>query len=55
MTTLAARMEDAVRVRLDLPSVLGSALRNAEGSAPAPVATTAQPSKSNSRGEHRTG
>ncbi|AWL97878.1 MULTISPECIES: IS3 family transposase [Bradyrhizobium] len=31
------------------------ALRYAEGSAPAPVATTAQPGKSNSRGELRTG
>src|SRR3954465_4707787 len=31
------------------------ALRYAEGSAPAPVATTAQPGKSSSRGELRTG
>jgi putative transposase len=31
------------------------ALRYAKGSAPAPVATTAQPGKSNSRGELRTG
>ena len=31
------------------------ALRYAEGSAPAPVATTAQPGKSNSRGELRIG
>ncbi|MEY9104599.1 hypothetical protein ABH999_000795 [Bradyrhizobium yuanmingense] len=33
----------------------GLALRYAQGSAPAPVATTAQPGKSNSRGELRTG
>ncbi len=48
-TTLAARMEDLVRVRLHLRRDL--ALRYAEGSAPAPVATTAQPGKSNRQGE----
>lgn len=53
-TTLAARMENAVRVRVHLPSRQDLALRYAEGSAPAPVAPTAQQGKSNGKGELRT-
>ena len=48
-------MENPVRVRLDLHPRRDLALRYAEGSAPAPVATTAHSGKPNSRSELRIG
>ncbi len=52
-TTLATRMEDALRVRLQLSPAPGSGAALCRSSAQAPVAPTAQSGKSNRQGELR--
>lgn len=54
-SSLATRMESTIGVRHHLQPATGSALRYTDGSASAPVAASAQPGKSNGRGELRTG